>query len=101
MRIGIIDTIKVLKGSHIKGTLEEIAIKYKCTVPELECAARERAVKVLKTAIPLMPDKRVAEDGRVHFICPDCETDISDWGSEWSFCPYCGQAVSMLEEKAE
>lgn len=102
MRIGILDAIKVLKQGEPKGTLEEIALKYKSTVPEIDSMAKERAVKVMMTAVPMEANKRKDEHGLMHTYCPECKEDITLWSDGWSFCPYCGQAVIMSEEeKAE
>lgn len=101
MNIGIVDAIKVLKGGNPKGTLEQIAIKNKCTVPELENAARKRAVALMLYALPNRPDTCREEDGKIHMYCPNCENDITCFEEDWDFCPYCGQAVTMPEEEEE
>ena len=95
MKIGIVDAIKVLNGGTTKGTIEQIAIKNKLTVPELESAARERAVALMLYALPDRPDTCREEDGKIHMYCPGCTADISDWQDGWEFCPYCGQAITM------
>lgn len=93
--IGILDTISALRN----GNYAEIAEKHNCTTTDVILAAQERAVKVLETAIPKAPDTCKEADGRIHMYCPSCETDITDWNDSWDFCPYCGQAIRMVEEK--
>ena len=45
--------------------------------------------------------KKIKEsDGTVHMFCPDpdCNGDITEWNEEWSFCPFCGQAIRIPRE---
>ena len=98
MKVGILEAIKIFTGSEKLDYYKKMAAKYKCDIYELEKMAKETAVGVMKTAIPLKPETCKEEDGRIHLFCPGCETDISDWQDEWSFCPYCGQAITMPKE---
>ena len=95
IQIGIVDTIKALS----EGCYQDLAKKYGCTPTEIAIAAFDRSIKVLRFAIPKAPDMCREADGKVHAYCPSCETDISDLDDSWDFCPYCGQAIRMTEEK--
>ena len=99
IQIGIFDTISALRD----GNYAEIAEKHKCTTTDVILASQARAIEALTYNIPKAPDTCKEEDGRIHAYCPSCEADITDWNddwNDWSFCPYCGQAIRMMEEKA-
>ena len=97
MTIGIVDAIKAIRD----GDYKEIAEKYGCTTTEIILAAQERAISIMKFAIPNKADTCKEEDGKIHMHCPSCEADITDWNDDWGFCPYCGQAIWMTEGKDE
>ena len=99
MKVGILEAIKIFAGSEKPDYYKRMLAKYKCDIYELEKMAKETAVGVMLTALPLKPETCKEEDGRTHFYCPGCEADISDWQDGWSFCPYCGQAVAFPEEE--
>ena len=96
INIGTLDAISALK----EGNYAEIAEKHNCTTTDVILAAQDRAIEAMTYNIPKAPDTCKEEDGRIHMYCPSCETDISDWDDSWDFCPYCGQAIRMVEEKA-
>lgn len=95
IQIGIIDTIKALRD----GNYAELAQKYHCTPTDVILSSQARAIEAMNYFIPKAPDTCKEADGRIHVYCPSCETDISDWDDSWDFCPYCGQAIRIQEEK--
>lgn len=100
MNIGLIDAIKLLKADVTVEELTEMQEKYDTSFPVLLFYANQRAVKIMETAIPMKPETCKEEDKKVHMYCPDCTADISDWQEEWSFCPFCGQAIRIPKEDA-
>ena len=100
MNIGLLDAIKIMDNGSTED-LAEIANKYDVSAGDALVMAMKRAVKIMKTAVPMEAKKSKEADGTVHIYCPDsdCNGDITDWNKEWSFCPYCGQAVRMPKEK--
>lgn len=97
MTIGIIDAVKLMDGTT--EDLAEISTKYNVSPGEAFKQSMRTAVIIMKAAIPKKPDKCKEEDGKIHWFCPACTADISDWQDGWDFCPCCGQAVSMPEEE--
>lgn len=95
IEIGILDAITALRD----GNYAELAEKYKCTPTDVILSAQARAIEAMNYFVPKLPDTCKEEDGKVHMYCPSCEADITKWDESWGFCPYCGQAVRMLEEK--
>ena len=94
MNIGLLDAIKLLDNGSTED-LAEIAVKYDVSAGDALVMAMERAVKIMKTAVPMDANTSKEADGTVHMYCPDCNGDITDWNEEWSFCPFCGQAIRI------
>lgn len=96
MNIGLLDAIEILSDGT-SANFARMADKYKVSMGEVFLSAIERAVKIMKTAVPMEAKKSKDVDGTVHMYCPDpdCNGDITEWNEEWSFCPFCGQAIRI------
>lgn len=97
MNIGLLDAIEILSNGT-SANFARMADKYKVSMGEVFLSAIERAVKIMKTAVPMEAKKSKEADGTVHIYCPDCNGDITEWNEEWSFCPFCGQAIRIPKE---
>lgn len=101
MNIGLLDSIELLKEA---GRIKELETKYKMPSPVLLIHATRRAVKIMETAVPkeatIVKNVEGTHVYGTQVYCPECKADITNWQEEWSFCPFCGQAIRIPKENA-
>ena len=96
--MNIPDAIKVIDPTRTDADRLRIGEKYKIGLAETDLLARTIAARVMRYAVDNAPRIEFHQGGERTAFCPTCDSDITEGGGSWEYCPFCGQAVKFPED---